>query len=65
MEIKTLQESIREAERFIEKAKAVHITEYKYSGLPHSKLDSGANSAACKRASLDLSKVLAKLRQGR
>lgn len=59
---KTLKRCISEAERFLKAAKLAMSTEcdkdkeYSYGGK---------NTAAAKRASMDLTRVLADLRQGR
>ena len=64
MKAKTLQKAIDEAERFIERAKALRDlttpspnTDFIY-GPP-------IESGACQRASMDLTRALADLRQGR
>jgi hypothetical protein len=53
-----LQTAIKEAERFLEKAKAVVFDKYGYVGD-----DYHTASAACKRASMDLTKALSTLRR--
>ena len=62
MKAETTMASIRDAERFIEAAKLALSTEFDkdkkyYRG--------GKNCATAKRASMDLSRSLANLRQGR
>ena len=67
MKIETLNKAIKEAERFIEAAKAVPIVNSRYTnGKPRIYAEEYTKqSAACKRASMDLTRVLADLRQGR
>lgn len=58
----TLLKCIKEAERFIKLAKLAYSTEFdKDKEYCHG----GKNCAAAKRASMDLSRALADLRQGR
>ena len=64
MEIETLKRAISEAERFLHAARRVRM--YPVMGDENRKrIVAGAQVAATKRASLDLSKTLADLRQGR
>ena len=65
MEVKTLQNAIAEAERFIQAAKKVEIIREKFlNGKPwfHIKTQT-KETAACKRASLDLSRALSEMRK--
>ena len=62
MEKKTLDAAIKEAERFIERAKACKKTAQPYDfGVWFKQKE----SAAVKRSSMDLTRTLADLRQGR
>lgn len=65
MIVETLQKAIMEAKRFIEVAEKVKIIHDKYkSGKPFIRIkDYTKESAACKRASLDLTRALAELRK--
>ena len=68
MDTKTLRTAIAEAERFVERAKAA-IKEHEHarsslSGTPY--LQCGPKTSGyVRRASMDLTRVLADLRQGR
>jgi len=63
MNYDTLQRAIAEAQRFIEMAQKVSYHEY---GRQKYFIDEPSKeSASCKRASLDLTRTLADLRQGR
>ena len=71
-EAKTLKRCIEEARRFIRLAEAVpieHVPSYKTEVLgvtkAYDRIESGKQSAAAKRASMDLSRCLSDLRQGR
>lgn len=59
---KTLKTAITEAERFLRKAKKV-TTWMTLDGVVL--IDEGKYSAACKRASMDLTRALAELRKPR
>ena len=70
----TLTKAIAEAERFLEKAKAAELELIKeetgidgvQGGHPYSRYwPKGSVLAACKRASMDLTRILADLRQGK
>lgn len=69
MRLETLNKAIAEAQRFIELAKAVPIVhlpaELNVRSIDRSYIDSGKASGAANRASMDLSRCLADLRQGR
>lgn len=66
MEVSTLKKAIAEAKRFIEAAENVPIVNTTYAnGKPYVYVEYSKQSAACKRASMDLTRVLADLRQGR
>jgi len=60
MQIDKLQEAIRLAKKFIEKAKKVPIITFQNG---HSDIETGKHSAACKRASLDLTRALTEMRK--
>jgi len=69
MEAKTLKKCIQEAKDFIKLAEAVPLREVVIEG-EHGKrtatyIEAGKASGAMKRASMDLSRELANLRQGR
>jgi hypothetical protein len=64
MEASTLKACIREAKRFIKLAEAVPMSKSKANSA-WDFIDSGKASGAAKRASMDLSRKLADLRQGR
>ena len=67
MKADTLKKAIQEAERFIKAAKAVELEKIEqYStGKVTQYIATGKASGAARRASMDLSRVLADLRQGR
>jgi hypothetical protein len=69
MKPETLRRAISEARRFIELAEAVPITsypaEYQVRSIGYDVMETGKASGAAKRASMDLTRVLADLRQGR
>ena len=67
MEASTLKQAIKEAKRFIHLANAVPIDNRLVRGGPESRdyIESGKASGAAKRASMDLSRCLSDLRQGR
>jgi len=69
MKYDTLLDSIKQAEHFIERAKQVklsHEIEAKSLGLcPPFVRASGRETGALRRASMDLTRALADLRQGR
>ena len=70
MKADTLKNAIREAEHFVELAKAVPIQEYTIEFGPNKgktarSIDSGRASGAARRASMDLTRALADLRQGK
>jgi hypothetical protein len=62
MKVVDLKEAINEAERFLIRARKInpHVTQ---EGKVCSWIDSGADPAACKRASMDLSRALSKMRR--
>ena len=62
----SLNSAIAEAKRFLEKAEAVEWRELKmvYGGS-HYYVESGVVAAAGKRASMDLTRALAKMRSSR
>ncbi len=62
MRAKTLKRSIEEAKRFIKAAEAVSTWK---SDNGNVYVNSGKEAAACKRASMDLSRALSDLRMGR
>lgn len=55
------KEAVKEAKRFIEVAKRLKVFELSGSTL----LESGKKAAAVKRASMDLTRALAEMRQSR
>jgi len=69
MEAKTLKKCIEEAQRFIDLAEAVPLrtidVETKLTKYPATYIEAGKASGAMKRASMDLSRELANIRQGR
>lgn len=69
MEAKTLQRCIKEAKDFIEAAEAVPLREVVIEGESSKRtvayIEPGKASGAMRRASMDLSRALADLRQGR
>jgi hypothetical protein len=62
MEAKTLKKAISDAEQFLKIAK---ITYDKETDKDHEYVYGGKNTAAMKRASMDLSRTLSDMRQGR
>lgn len=62
MNLETLDKSIYEAERFIQRAMAFKAM---YMDKPYWRITGCKESAAVRRTSLDLTQVLADLRQGR
>jgi hypothetical protein len=60
---KTLKAAIAEAERFLKIAKAVNVYETTYLNRKTLHVESGKNAAACKRASMDLTRALAEIRR--
>lgn len=69
MRLETLNECIAEAEKFIRLAKAVPIKELRAElnvrSIDRSYIEVGKASGAARRASMDLTRALADLRQGR
>jgi hypothetical protein len=67
MEAKTMKKCIAEAKRFVKLAEAVPIrkTENKSQFSKWDFVESGKASGAARRASMDLTRALADLRQGR
>ena len=65
MRSETLRRAITEARRFIELAEAVPLRDYGSKGKPVQFVESGKASGAVRRASMDLTRILADLRQGR
>ncbi|MDD4390233.1 MAG: hypothetical protein PHW03_05455 [Eubacteriales bacterium] len=63
MEIAAVREAIKEAERFIQKAKKVKQMTFSNGEKSTVYTEYGSESAACKRASMDLTKALAKMRK--
>ena len=65
MNVERLQNAIVEAERFIRAAKKVEIIHSKYAnGKPWIRVgEYTKESAACKRASMDLTRALAEVRK--
>jgi hypothetical protein len=62
----TLRKAIDEAKRFIEAAEKVKIVSFTDINERYFEtIDPGKAPAACKRASMDLTRVLSDLRQGR
>jgi len=62
MNDKTLDLALEEVERFLIKA---HVYKEAIKGAKFPELDFGKQRSAMKRSSMDLSRVLADLRQGR
>lgn len=62
MLLSNLRSAITEAERFLKKARELAELTRKVEGSGAEWASSGKCSAACKRASLDLSRELSKLR---
>lgn len=67
MRSETLRRAIAEARRFIELAEAVPLRDYgkDFEGKPVQFVESGKASGSVRRASMDLTRILADLRQGR
>jgi len=65
MEYMTLKKAIKEAERFLEKAKMVKICKSTITGKEIIDYNHVKDSAAVKRASMDLTRTLTDLRQNR
>lgn len=64
MKTEDVKEAIREAERFIKKARKIHDVGWTdCSGKKQVYLKCGADAAACKRSSMDLTRALAKMRR--
>jgi hypothetical protein len=64
MKMAAVKEAIQEAERFIKAAKKIKETTCKDCFGIVRKFDPyGADAAACKRASMDLTRALAKMRR--
>ena len=64
MKMPAVKEAIAEAEKFIKRAK--NVKEYTWkdsSGITHRHILMGADPAACKRASMDLTRALSKMRR--
>lgn len=62
--IKTLDIAIAEAERFLSAAKSFRKGSQQYGDTKNPWLEGGALAAYTKRASMDLSRALAKIRAG-
>ncbi len=60
----TLIKAIKEAERFIEAANKVTTSQYSDGSSRFYVDEYTKQSSACKRASMDLTRILADLRQG-
>lgn len=58
-----LEESIQEAERFLARAKSLAEKIYVHPRSGYRYVPSGADSGAVRRASMDLTRTLAKLRR--
>jgi hypothetical protein len=67
MRAETLGKAVSEARRFIELADAVPLRDYgkDFKGKTVQFVESGKASGSVRRASMDLTRVLADLRQGR
>lgn len=65
MNSETLKKATDEAKRFLEAAAHVRIERFQYSAstCPPEVVEGTKESAACKRASLDLTRALAELRR--
>ena len=61
----TLKKAIAEAKRFVEIAETAYRIELYADGTFYHIEKRSKESAACKRASMDLTRILADLRQGR
>jgi hypothetical protein len=62
MKMVAVNEAIAEAQRFIKAAKQVKAVKF-FNGVPAAEAEYGKDSAACKRASMDLTRALAKMRR--
>jgi hypothetical protein len=63
MQMSAVKEAIADAERFVKKAKKLEVyTCYDGTKLPK-EAEIGVRAAACKRASMDLTRSLAKMRR--
>lgn len=65
MEIETLKTAMQEAERFLKRAEALLKNSTEDGEFNHFHFNCSKDSASVKRASLDLTRALADLRQGR
>ncbi len=65
MEIETLKTAMQEAERFLKRAEILLKKSTEDGEFKHYRFNSSKDSASVKRASLDLTRSLADLRQGR
>lgn len=65
MEIETLKTAMHEAERFLKRAEALLENSTENGEFNHFRFYCSKDSASVKRASLDLTRSLADLRQGR
>lgn len=65
MEIETLKTAMQEAERFLKRAEILLKKSTEDGEFKHYHFHSSKDSASVKRASLDLTRSLADLRQGR
>ena len=65
MEVKTLKTAMHEAERFLKRAEALLENSTEDGEFNHFHFHCSKDSASVKRASLDLTRSLADLRQGR
>lgn len=65
MEIETLKTTMQEAERFLKRAEALLKNSTEDGEFNHSHFHCSKDSASVKRSSLDLTRSLADLRQGR
>ena len=65
MEIETLKTTMQEAERFLKRAEALLKNSTEDGEFNYFRFHCSKDSASVKRASLDLTRSLADLRQGR
>ncbi len=65
MEVKTLKTAMHEAERFLKRAEALLENSKENGEFNYFRFNCSKDSASVKRASLDLTRSLADLRQGR
>ena len=65
MEIETLKTAMQEAERFLKRAEILLKNSTENGEFKNYRFHSSKDSASVKRASLDLTRSLADLRQGR